>query len=160
MVNSRATTSPTRTTLRCVTADDALSNIWILDSSSKSVLAQNGGLVEKFTDVQLSTIQHLLDEIVHDEAVVARRCGNETGDVSMISQRQRCELKAGSSSFCAVPQCGHLVSGERQPQVFDEESNRVSMRWHVDELEVIQHQNQIAGDSVHLIDQGSQCCIN
>ena len=65
-------------------------------------------------DLVRLAVEHLVDEVVDDEAVVTGEAGDEPGDVVTALQREGGELQGGDPSFGADLQCLDLGLGQRE----------------------------------------------
>ena len=69
---------------------------------------------QETADLRRLAVEHLVGEVVDDEAIVACEVGDERGDVVTALQRQGGELQRGDPSFGADLQCLHLGFGQRE----------------------------------------------
>jgi hypothetical protein len=75
---------------------------------------EDGSLQQEGLDGGRLPLQHLLHQVVDDEAGVSREAGDEVGGVVPPLHRQRRQLERGDPPFGATLQGRHLRSGELQ----------------------------------------------
>ena len=84
----------------------------VAESAGQAV--EHRGLQQERSDRFGLAVEHLLDEVVDDEAVVAGEVVDERSDVVAVVQRQRCELQRGDPTFGPRFQRADLGGGEVQ----------------------------------------------
>ena len=75
---------------------------------------QDGGVQQELADLAGLALQHLLDQVVDDVAVVPREAGDEPGDVVSSLHRQRRQLQGGDPPFGTPLQRRHVRGRQLQ----------------------------------------------